>query len=100
MLVAENSTDTIVLNIYGGTGPYRAFTSDQTLSSVSIVGSTLLIAVGSNADRCVNTIDSSGTYIPNGIFDVTVTAVDSLGASATTIMSIKDNGAGLNAGCP
>jgi len=100
LLVAENSVDTITLNIYGGTGPYRAFTSDQTLSSVSIVGSTVLVAVGSNTNRCVNTYDSSGAYVPNGIFDVTVTVLDSLGASATGIMSIKDNGAGVSAGCP
>jgi hypothetical protein len=98
--VAENSVDTITLNIFGGTGPYRAFTGDQTLSSVSIVGSTMLVAVGSNTNRCVNTLDSSGVYVPNGIFDVTLTVLDSLGASATAILSIKDNGAGVGAGCP
>lgn len=98
--VAENSVDTITLNIFGGTGPYRAFTGDQTLSSVSIVGSTMLVAVGSNTNRCVNTYDSSGVYVPNGIFDVTLTVLDSLGASATAILSIKDNGAGVGAGCP
>ncbi|MFL6658193.1 MAG: beta strand repeat-containing protein [Massilia sp.] len=100
LVVAENSTDPVVLNIYGGTGPYRAFTSDQTLSNVSVTGSTLTVALGSKGNRCINPIDQSGTYIPNGTFDVTITAVDSLGASATSTFTIKDNGAGLNLLCP
>lgn len=100
LMVAENSVNQIDLNIFGGTGPYRAFTSDQTLSSVAISGTTLSVSVGSNGNRCINPITSDGTYVPNGTFDVTITAVDSLGASATSILTIKDNGAGLSAGCP
>ena len=94
MLLAEDSTDSIALNIFGGTGPYAAFTSDQTLSSVSTTGSILTVALGSNMNRCINPIDSSGVRVPNGTFDVTITVVDSLGASATSIMTLKDNGIG------
>ncbi|MES2316466.1 MAG: hypothetical protein V4631_03145 [Pseudomonadota bacterium] len=100
LTVGENYNGAIALNIFGGTGPYRAFTSDETLSSVSVSGSIMTVAVGSSNNRCINPITDSGTYIPNGTFDVTVTAVDSLGASATSVLTIKDNGAGLNLGCP
>ena len=94
LLVGEDSTTSIALNIYGGTAPYRAFTSDQTLSSVSTAGAVLTIAVGSTTNRCINPIDSSGVRVPFGTFDVTITVLDSLGASATTVMTIKDNGLG------
>ena len=100
LLVGENDLSPIVLNIYGGTGPYRAFTSDQTLTSVSTSGSTLTIGVGSNGSRCIASIAADGTYTPFGTFDVTITTLDSLGASATSVLTIKDNGKGLNIGCP
>ncbi|MDO8178636.1 MAG: hypothetical protein Q7T62_10365 [Undibacterium sp.] len=100
MLIAEDSTAGIVLNIYGGTGPYRAFTSDQTLSSVSTSGATLTVTLGSKLGRCINPIDSSGVHVPNGTFDVVITVLDSLGASATTIMTIKDNGVGTGSIAP
>jgi hypothetical protein len=100
VLVAEDFLGPITLNIFGGTGPYRAFTSDEKLSSVSISGATLTVAVGQNLNRCINPITADGTYIPNGTFDVTITTLDSLGASATSIMTIKDNGAGFGTGCP
>jgi hypothetical protein len=100
LLVGENFAGTVALNIFGGTGPYRAFTSDETLSSVSVSGSVLTVGLGSNLNRCINPITSDGTYIPNGTFDVTITTLDSLGASATSIMTIKDNGGGMGTGCP
>ena len=100
LLVAEDYTGSFALNIFGGTGPYRAFTSDQTLSSVSIVGNVLTVGLGTNNNRCINPITPDGTYIPNGTFDITVTTLDSLGASATSTMTIKDNGRGLSTGCP
>jgi hypothetical protein len=100
LLLGENDATPITLNIFGGTGPYRAFTSDQTLSAVSTSGATLTITTGSNGKRCINPITEAGTYIPNGTFDVTITVLDNQGASATSVLTIKDNGAGLNAGCP
>lgn len=94
ILVGEDSTNTIDLNIFGGAAPYRAFTSDQTLSSVTVTGSVLSVGLGTNSNRCINPIDSSGVRIPNGTFDVTITVLDSLGASATSVITIKDNGLG------
>jgi hypothetical protein len=100
LLIGENNVESIPLNIYGGTGPYRVFTSDQRLTSVTVNGSILTVGLGSTGTRCINPVTDSGTYIPNGTFDVTLTAVDSLGASATSILTIKDNGAGFGVGCP
>jgi hypothetical protein len=101
ILVAEESRNTVDLSIYGGTPPYRAFTSDLGLTSVSIVGtSTLRIGLGSSGNRCFIPVDSSGTYKPLGIGTVTLTVLDSLGASATAQFNIQDNGMGNAAGTP
>lgn len=98
--VAETNSQSIALNVYGGTGPYRVFTNNENLTSVSVSGSVMTIGLGSNGNRCINPITEAGAYIPNGLFDVTLTAVDSLGASATAVLTIKDNGAGFGVGCP
>ena len=95
--VGENFREDIVLNIYGGSAPYRALTDDLRLSNVSTAGTVLTIALGSNKHRCITPYDSAvvpRVYVANGIYNVTVTVVDSLGASATSVLSIKDNGAG------
>ena len=94
LTLSEDNINTLSLNIYGGTAPYTAFTSDQTLTSVSTTGSVLSIGLGTKANRCIDPIDSSGVRVPFGTFDVTITVVDSLGASATSILTIKDNGIG------
>ena len=98
--IGENANAVLGLSIYGGVAPYRTFTSDETLSSVSISGASVQVGLGTRLSRCINPVTSEGTYIPNGTFDVTVTVLDSLGASASSVMTIKDNGAGLNAACP
>lgn len=94
LAIAEDNFASIVLNIFGGTAPYRAFTDDETLTSVSTSGATLTIGLGTNLNRCVNVVDSSNAHVSNGIFIVKITVVDSLGASATMNVSIKDNGIG------
>lgn len=88
--VGEDFSSDISLTIYGGTGPYRAFTSDLVLSSVpagSITqtadGTAFVIGLGSQGNRCV----------PTGR-TVTFTIVDSKGASANSTMSIVANNGG------
>ena len=98
MMVGEDYLGTIPLSIYGGTGPYLAYTSDLVLSGVSVSGSTLNVGLGSKGTRCVNTVDSTLVYIPSGTYDITITVVDTLGASAINTLTIKDNGKG-GAGC-
>lgn len=101
ILVAEESRNTVDLSVYGGTPPYRAFTSDLGLTSVSMVGtSTLRVGLGSTGNRCFIPVDSSGTYKPLGIGTITLTVLDSLGASATAQFNIQDNGMGNAAGTP
>ena len=99
--VGENSKDGIVLTIYGGSAPYSVLTDELQLSSVSITGTTALptltIGLGSNGNRCITprvSAAASSAYVANGIQNVTVTVVDSLGYSATSVLTIKDNGAG------
>jgi hypothetical protein len=56
--------------------------------------------------RCINAFssDTPPVYVEPGVHDVTFTVIDSLGASASSIMTIKDNRAGSpgapNSGCP
>jgi hypothetical protein len=56
--------------------------------------------------RCIApfTSDSPKVYVEPGVHDVTFTVIDSLGASASSIMTIKDNRAGYpdspTFGCP
>lgn len=78
--VDEKSNVSIPLNVFGGTGPYVAYTSDSILAPVSISGSVLTIAP-SATNRCV-LADTN----------VTITVVDSVGASATSALTVKDNG--------
>ena len=100
LMVGEDYTGIVSLSIYGGTGPYLAYTSDLVLSSVSVSGSTLSIGLGSKTTRCVNTVDATLVYIPNGTYDITITVVDTLGASAVNTLTIKDNGKGITvSGC-
>lgn len=90
-LLSEESTNSFDLSIYGGTAPYRVFTSDLSLSSVSVTGATMTVAVGSNGNRCVQVKDSSGIVVLGGSYSITLTVLDSLGASATNTFLIKDN---------
>lgn len=102
LTVGEDSTNSIELTIYGGTGPYRAFTSDLTLSSVpsgtitqGTSGTALTIGLGSNSTRCVTVKDTGGTILIGGTYDMTITVIDSLGASATATLTLKDNSKGI-----
>jgi hypothetical protein len=80
--VSESDTATpIDLKIFGGTGAYTPFTSNLALSSVAIVGTdTFRITAGTSGNRCV-----SGTGV------ITLTVVDSLGASSTSQLTIVDD---------
>lgn len=101
-LVGENDLGEITLNIFGGTPPYRAITSDLVKSAVTVDGSMVKILPGSSGNRCINPVTDADppVYIVSGTYDVTLTVLDSQGATATSIMNIKDNGAGLGQGCP
>lgn len=93
--IGEDSLQPVVLTVFGGTPPYRAVTSDLPLSGVAVNGSEFTVGLGTKGNRCINPVDSSGKYIPNGAYLVTLTVVDSGGAFATSAMTIRDNGRGL-----
>ncbi len=94
--VSENYSADIILSIYGGTGPYRSFTNDLRLSSVTSTGTTavptMTVGLGTSGSRCINPVDASGTFIISGSYPVTLTVVDSLGAATTSILTIRDTG--------
>ena len=90
----------MTLTVFGGTPPYRAITSDFTLSNVAVSGNEFTIGLGTRGNRCINPVDAAGVYIPRGAFDVLLTVVDSGGAFATSTMTIRDNGTGAPGTCP
>jgi hypothetical protein len=67
-----------------------------------VTGSVVTTLPGTSTNRCINPVTDATppVYILGGTYDVTYTVIDSLGASATSVMTIRDNGAGLNTGCP
>lgn len=75
----------IDLQIFGGTAPYHAFTSDLTITNVAVSGTTLKVNVTNGTNACV-TADTP----------VTLTVMDSQGATATSTLTIKN----VNASCP
>lgn len=98
--IGEDNDSVITLNVFGGTAPYRAFTSDLSIAPVTgvgVVGTTLTIDA---ASRCF-TADGLGTPTrpaPGSPYAITITVVDSLGASATSALTIRDNSKG-GTGC-
>lgn len=97
--IGEDSLQPVTLTVFGGTPPYRAVTSDLTLSGVQVNSNEYTVGLGSSGSRCINPVDSSGKYIPSGSYPVTLTVIDSGGAFATSVMTIRDNGSGMNGPC-
>lgn len=92
LTIGEDYAASISLSIQNGTGPYTPFTSDLLLSSVSVSGSTLTLGLGTQGSRCINTGTSYDTRT------LTLTVLDALGAAATSLVTIQDNGR-VSAGC-
>jgi hypothetical protein len=92
LTISENTLGIVPLQIYGGTAPFTATTSDTVLSSVVVTGSTLNIGLGSQGNRCVTVRDAAGAVQIGGLYPITLTLTDSTGATATTTVNIKENG--------
>ena len=88
--VGEDYAARMTLGIVGGTGVYTgSFTSDSVLSSVLVVGSTLVVDLGSQGTRCISVgVPVAQTY------KITLTVTDSAAASTTSDLVIVDNGKG------
>lgn len=87
VLIGEDATSVVPFQITGGTGPYQAFTSNSSLSDVSVSGSTVHVGPGPSL-RC----------IPGGTLNVIVTVIDKFGATTNSTLGITDNGGGTE-GC-
>ena len=97
--IGEDNTSAFTLNIKGGTGPYRVFTSDLVKSGVAVSGNIITVSVGTQGSRCIHPVDLSvpPVYQRGSTYTVTITALDSLGTSATSTMAIRDNSRGAGA---
>jgi hypothetical protein len=84
--VSELSGDVITLKVYGAQGAISAFSSDTGLLQASASGSMITVITGSKGNRCV-TADTK----------VTISAVDSAGALATSVITITNS---ASATCP
>jgi len=87
--ISEQSNNAITLNIYGGTGPYVGFTSDPKMGGVTVVNNstntgTFTVGAVNAGVRCFTPTTPLSTY------PVTLTVIDSKGAAATSVMSIRD----------
>ena len=97
--IGEDNSLPFTLTIQGGTGPYRVFTSDLVKSGVAVSGNIITVSVGSQGSRCIHPVDLSvpPVYQRGSTYTVTITALDSLGTSATSTMAIRDNSRGAGA---
>jgi hypothetical protein len=93
--IGEDSTASFNMEVKGGTAPYRVFTGDMVMSSVSISGSMISVGLGSRSSRCIHPVDDSGTYQRGSLYEVTITVLDKLGSVATSKLQIRDNSRGI-----
>ena len=77
----RTSVTPIAFSIFGGVGPYRAFTDNMNLTSVSVSGSTLTVGVGANGTWCVDETTP-----------VSLTVIDNQGAAVSSTLTITDAG--------
>lgn len=96
--IGEDNSAALTLNVFGGTAPYRAFTSDvprAPVTGVGVVGNVLTIDA---ASRCFTADGITPNPTAGSTYGITITVVDSQGASATSALTIKDNSRG-GVGC-
>jgi hypothetical protein len=93
--IGEDSTASFNMEVKGGTAPYRAFTGDLVMSSVSINGSIVTVGLGNRGSRCIHPVDDSGTYKRGEIYEIAITVLDKFGSAATAKLQIRDNSRGI-----
>jgi hypothetical protein len=102
LTVDENFKDGIAFSIYGGAPGtmYTVYSSDQLLFSTplpfsSSATNTFMLGLGTAGNRCIVPNNFAPANI-TGIYDVQSKVVDQTGASAFSVVSIRDNARG----CP
>jgi hypothetical protein len=102
LTIDENFKDSIAFSIYGGVpgATYTVYSSDQALFSTppsfsNSATNTFMVGVGTAGNRCI-TPNNVAPATVTGILEVKITVVDQAGASAVSVVSVRDNALG----CP
>jgi hypothetical protein len=102
LTIDENFKDSIAFSIYGGVpgATYMVYSSDQALFSTppsfsNSATNTFMVGVGTAGNRCI-TPNNVAPATVTGILEVKITVVDQAGASAVSVVSVRDNALG----CP
>jgi hypothetical protein len=104
-LGVDATATNLLLNIYGGSGGFTAYTTDPVRTTVSVVsGNQIRVSRGPNALALCSNTDVTRYLISNvpvtdatqpaatNAFDIVLTVVDNKGASATAKLVIIDDG--------
>ncbi len=86
-------TSNLKLYIYGGTGPYVAYSTNTSQARVSVLGDVVYVFSGTSGNLCgagVYLATSPVSATPFNAFDLAITVVDSKGASAVTRVTLID----------
>lgn len=102
LLGAPGAGTNLSLNVYGGRAPFVAYTTDAQRTAVAVTGSVVAVSQGTGSTLCSDalvskyvleaTSPSDPTQAAARAFDIVITVVDSLGASATAKFVIIDDG--------
>lgn len=87
--VSELSTAGIAMDVFGGTAPYSAYTSDQALSSVTVIGSRVTVGLGTNLNRCISPA-TLGYVVTLNSFSIGDTTFGSSTGTVATIITVVD----------
>jgi hypothetical protein len=86
-------TSNLKLFVYGGTGPYVAYSTNTSQARVSVLGDVVYVFSGTSGNLCgagVYLATSPVSATPFNAFDLAITVVDSKGASAVTRVTLID----------
>lgn len=99
LTIDENFKGSITFNIYGGSADatYTIFTSDQAFFKAPEPTQSMAFSsgLGTSSDRCILPNNVAPATI-TGIYDVQITVIDQSGASAVSVVSIRDNARGCS----
>lgn len=107
-LAATSATSELKLTVFGGTAPFVAFTTDTKRTKTTVTGNVISISAGSGSlcsspnEVTKYTLERTSVTDPSQpatrAFDIVVTVVDAIGASATAKLVIVDDGQDLDTG--
>jgi hypothetical protein len=98
VVTSESDTQPVYLNVYGAapTGTKYVFSSDPRLLQATVSGNIVTVNTGTAGTRCIT---GSGAPPARADQNVTITLIDSKGATGTATITVLDNNGGVAAGC-